>query len=260
MKINYDHHEHEHEFEAQLGLPERLPKGERILWQGSPDAKVLARQVFHLRSLVVYFSAILALRGAFVLWDGGTLMAALKAVGLVAPLAALAIGMAWGMAIMCARTTVYTITTKRVVMRIGIVLNLSFNLPLVRLEGAGLRDTGLGTGDIPLTLAKEDHIAYLHLWPHARPWRSARPEPMLRCVPDAAHVSAVLAQAWREAMPQSAAAAAAKESTAAAALPSPAAMPVDVPKTPATRPSASNEGAGRRWTPALRAVRLTPGA
>ena len=39
----------------------------------------------------------------------------------------------------------------------------------------------------------------LHLWPHARPWRVSRPEPMLRCVPDAAGVAQLLSQAWSEA-------------------------------------------------------------
>ena len=34
---------HEHEFEAAPGLPEKLPQGERILWQGAPDALALAR-------------------------------------------------------------------------------------------------------------------------------------------------------------------------------------------------------------------------
>jgi len=258
MKINYEHHEHEHEFEAQHGLPERLPKGERILWQGSPDAKVLARQLFHLRALVVYFAAILALRGGFVLADGATVAEALKAVGMVAPLAAMAIGLAWGMAVMCARTTVYTITTKRVVMRIGIVLNLTFNLPFTRLEGASLRDTGLGTGDIPLTLAKGDRIAYLHLWPHARPWRTARPEPMMRCVPDAARVSAVLAQAWREAQPEIFAATAASQPSAA--MPAKAAEPVAAPQAQISRPATAAEGNRRRWAPAMRAVRYTSGA
>ena len=30
---------HEHEFEAQPGLPEKLPRGEVILWQGAPNWK-----------------------------------------------------------------------------------------------------------------------------------------------------------------------------------------------------------------------------
>ena len=46
----------EHEFEAQYGLPEALPEGEHILWQGAPDWKVLARRVFHTRKVAVYFA------------------------------------------------------------------------------------------------------------------------------------------------------------------------------------------------------------
>ena len=37
--------------------------------------------------------------------------------------------------------------------------------------------------------------AWLLLWPHVRPWRMRHPEPMLRSLPDAAHVAAILAPA-----------------------------------------------------------------
>jgi hypothetical protein len=198
MKVNYEGHTHEHEFEPEYGLPEPLPAGERVLWQGSPDWRVLARHVFHVRTLALYFSAILLLRGAFVLSDGGTAAAALKAIGMTLPLVALALGIALGMAILSARTSVYTITDKRVTMRIGIVLNLTLNLPFKRIAGARFRPVGNGTGDIPLTLAGTDQIAYLHLWPHARPWRIAKSEPMLRCVPQGEEVARVLGQAWSQ--------------------------------------------------------------
>ena len=89
----------------------------------------------------------------------------------------------------------YTITNRRVVMRIGVVLEITVNFPFRVIESAGLRVYPDGTGDIPLLLAGEDRIAYVHLWPHARPWRAARPEPMLRGVPDAAHAADVLSRA-----------------------------------------------------------------
>jgi Bacterial PH domain len=199
MKVSYDHHGHEHEFEPQLGLPEPLPADERILWQGSPDWRVLARTAFHVRKLAVYFGVILALRLSFALADGGTTAEALRATVMVLPLALVAIGIAAALAWLAARTTVYTLTDRRVVMRIGIVLSLTFNLPLKRLATAGLRLHPGGTGDMPLALVGTDTIAYLHLWPHARPWRVAKPEPMLRAVPDAATVSALLADAWAQA-------------------------------------------------------------
>ena len=217
MKVAYDHHGHEHEFEPQFGLPEPLPADERILWQGSPDWRVLARTAFHVRKLAVYFSVILALRVVFVLADCGTMADATKAIAMMLPLALLAIGIAAALAWLSSRTTVYTLTDRRVVMRIGIVLSLTFNLPLKRLATAGLRLHTGGTGDIPLALARGDTIAYLHLWLHARPWRVAQPEPMLRAVPNAAVVSAQLADAWAAA------------TGLAAALPAPAPAAKELP-------------------------------
>ena len=196
--MNVKHGGHEHEFEPQFGLPEPLPAQERILWQGSPDWRMLARTAFHVRQLVVYFGVILVLRVVFALVDGGTLSDAAMAVAMLLPLALLAIAIVATMAWLSSRTTVYTLTDQRVVMRVGIVLSLTFNLPLKRLATAGLRLNADGSGDIPLALAGSDVIAYLHLWPHARPWRVAKPEPMLRSVPNAAEVSGLLAAAWAQ--------------------------------------------------------------
>lgn len=188
--------QHEHEFEPQRGLPEPLPAGERLLWQGAPDWHALARRAFHVRKLALYFAAVLVARAAVVLADGGDAAAALRAVVLLAPLALLAIGIALGLAWLTARTTVYTLTDRRLVMRIGIVLTVTYNLPLRRIASAGLRLDRDGHGDLPLALLPGDKIAFLHLWPHARPWCFARPEPMLRSVPDAAAVAQRLSAAW----------------------------------------------------------------
>jgi Bacterial PH domain len=190
---------HEHEFEPQHGLPETLPAGEALLWQGSPDWRVLARRAFHIRKLALYFGALVLLRAALVLDDSGSPAAALRATVGPLALAALALGLVALLAWLSARSTVYTLTDKRVVMRVGIVLTLTFNLPYKRIASAGLHLDAAGNGDIPLALLPPDHIAWLHLWPHARPWRVARPEPMLRCVPDAQRVARLLSQAWCEA-------------------------------------------------------------
>jgi hypothetical protein len=190
---------HEHEFEPQHGLPEALPPGETLLWQGSPDWRVLAVRAFHLRKLALYFAVLVLLRAAFVYSDSGSLSAALRATGGPLALAALALSLVALLAWLSARSTVYTLTDRRVVMRIGIVLTLTFNLPYKRIAAAGLHLEADGNGDLPLTLLPPDRIAWLHLWPHARPWRVARPEPMLRCVPDAQRVARLLTQAWSQA-------------------------------------------------------------
>jgi Bacterial PH domain len=189
-------HEHEHEFEPVRGLPEALPPGEEILWQGNPDWRVLARRAFHLRKLTVYFVALLVLRLVVLVGEGATALQMVVAGLWMALLGVTAVGLLASMAWLSARTAVYTITNRRVVMRIGIVLTLAFNIPFKRIAGAGLSLDSHGHGDIPLMLSGDDRIAWLNLWPHARPWRLARPEPMLRCVPQAADVAAILTQAW----------------------------------------------------------------
>lgn len=188
----------EHDFEPQLGLPQTLPAGERLLWQGSPDVASVARHVFHVRKLAIYFAAMLAMRLAFDLHAGVAWRDLLATAAGFGGLAALGVGLMLGIAWLTARTTIYTLTDRRVVMRIGIVLSVSFNIPLSRIDAAALKLHGDGTGHLPLALSAPDKIAYLHLWPHARGWRMARPEPMLLAVPDAQRVAALLGTAWAE--------------------------------------------------------------
>ena len=188
----------EHEFEAEPGLPEPLPQGERLLWQGSPDWRVMAREALHTRMLSVYFAVLLAWRGATVLSNGGSWLDAGLAVLWLLPLAVMAIAVLSLMAWLIARTSVYTITDKRVVMRIGVVLTITFNLPHSQIESAGLRTSADGSGDVSLLLNEADRIAYVHLWPHARPWHLKRSQPMLRALPQARAVATILSAALAE--------------------------------------------------------------
>jgi hypothetical protein len=187
--------QHEHEFEAAHGLPEDLPVGERLLWQGAPDWKLLAVRVFHVRAVAVYFALLFAWRASDVLLDGGGVAQALFAVALLSPLALVALGLLAVLAWLSARTAVYTITSRRVILRIGIVLSVTYNLPHRQVQGASLHADSAGRGDIALQLAPGAHIAYLQLWPHARPWQLRRPQPALRCIPEVARVGALLTQA-----------------------------------------------------------------
>ena len=47
--------------EPLRGLPEPLPAGERILWQGAPDWRALAVDVFHVRAVWIYGALLIAL-------------------------------------------------------------------------------------------------------------------------------------------------------------------------------------------------------
>ena len=197
--MNIKSNGHEHEFEAAHGLPEPLPKNERILWQGAPDFGDLAVRVFHLKKVAVYFVVLMGVRGSYLYSSNMPDMTVIAGVLLVAALGLTAMASLTVLAWLTARTTAYTLTDKRVVMRIGIVLTLTFNLPFRQIESAGLLLTGKGFGDIPLALGDGDRIGYLNLWPHARPWRLAKPEPMLRCIRDAEAFAGLLQKSWAQA-------------------------------------------------------------
>ncbi len=188
----------EHEFEAAHGLPESLPGGERLLWQGSPDWRALARDAFHVRGFAVYFGLLLLWRAGNVVGGGGSALDVAVAVGWLLPLAALGVGLFALIGFLTARTAVYTLTNRRIVMRVGIVLTVTFNLPFARIESVDLRRRADGTGDLTLKLSGSDNIAWLHLWPHTRPWHVKRTQPMLRALPEAHRVGTLLAAAISE--------------------------------------------------------------
>jgi Bacterial PH domain len=186
----------EHEFEPQFGLPEKLPATEKILWQGQPLPALMARRVFHLGVLAVYFAVMLVWRVASQMHDGVAWNDALRGTLVLALLAGAALAMLGVMARLAAQTAVYTITDKRVVMRIGIVLTVTYNLPLRSIDAAHLLPLDQGRGEIALALRGDTRIAYLQLWPHARPWHLGKPQPMLRGLANAQAVSDLLVRAW----------------------------------------------------------------
>ena len=167
----------EHDAEPVRGLPEPLPPGETLLWQGSPRWWSLAR-------------------GAWLLNEGAAPLEALR--GCVGPaLFSLAcLGVLCGIAALAARGTVYTVTTRRVVVRQGIALSSTLNLPFAVLRSADLRPRRDGSGDIALELLPDQRVSYLWMWPHVRPWRWTRPQPMLRNLPDAEAAGSLLARAF----------------------------------------------------------------
>jgi hypothetical protein len=196
--LNVNPH-HEHEFEAAPGLPEQLPADERLLWQGAPQWRLVALHVFHVRTLAWYFAAMMLLQATYLLGEPERNL--FKPLLLSFVLSVISLGILSLMAWLTARTALYTLTNKRVVMRIGIVLTLTFNLPLRMLAAASLKTNPDGSGDIALKLAGNDHIAWLNLWPHARPWVLRHPEPSLRCIADVSTVGECVLKAWQEANP-----------------------------------------------------------
>ncbi|HSN71680.1 MAG TPA: photosynthetic complex putative assembly protein PuhB [Steroidobacteraceae bacterium] len=185
----------EHDYEPVRGLPAPLPPGENLLWQGSPRWQTLAVRAFHVRKVAVYFAVLLALRGSRGALDGATLGPEIATTAALGALALLAIGLLMLLAWLSARSTVYTITDRRVVMRFGVALSLTLNVPFKVIESAAVRIRQDGTGDIPLELKQGEKLGYLVNWPHVRPWHFMQPQPMLRALPDVAHAAETLARA-----------------------------------------------------------------
>ena len=177
------------------GLPGHLPPGERMLWQGRPEWRAFAKQVFHVRVVAGYVALVVAWCVASLVMDGrpaaDVAVSSLRyAAVAVAPVLFL-LGYAW----LIVRSTTYTVTNRRVAFRIGSIVPMTINVPYARIESAAVSTRPDGSGDISLLLIGKDRLAYLLLWPHARPWRLARAEPTLRAIPDVAAAAQIIARA-----------------------------------------------------------------
>lgn len=188
MRDNHD----DFEFEPVYGLPEALPFGELMLWQGAPRWQDLAVQAFHTRKVIWYFAGVALVQGAVRFAEGESLSMAIAPIPWLLIFGLTTASILCGLAFLCSRTTVYTITTKRVIMRVGMAIPVSINLPFSQIDGAALKLFGRNSGDISLELSKKERVAYLMLWPHARPFHYRNPQPCLRCVPDAKRVADLL--------------------------------------------------------------------
>lgn len=181
--------------EPARGLPALLPPGERVLWQGSPEWRSLARRAFLGGPVAIYFAAL-------ILWTFGRVVLTDMSLGQALPYAvwyavvgAAGLGLIGLLGWLMARSTVYTITNRRVVIRTGVALTVTVNVPFKKVVAANLKTRGGGLGDIALVCSGRERFSYVVLWPNVRPWGINRPEPALRCVPQAKEVAAVLSEA-----------------------------------------------------------------
>jgi hypothetical protein len=182
------------------GLPDHLPEGERLIWQGKPDWKNLAFNAFHIRKVAAYFAAIIVAQGAFKYANG---LPAFESVPGLLGLALAACAILAVMAYANAKTTRYTLTTKRVLMKVGIAVPVIINLPLRQIDGASFAQTGQGCGNIVFQTGGETRLAYLLLWPHAKPWHFTKPQPAFRGISDVELVAKTVSTALGGQMPAS---------------------------------------------------------
>lgn len=192
----------EYEGEPIRGLPEVPPEGEEILWQGEPEWRLLARRVFHTRKVSGYFAAIVLFQAGSGLASGAPVHEIVQGTSWVAALGVAGVAVLTLLAWLYARTTVYTLTNRRVVMRFGVALPMIVNVPWTRIGSADLIRFGDGSGEIALSPCAGERMSYLLLWPHARPWRFNPVQPTLRGLRDPEAVAARIASAVQTSRPE----------------------------------------------------------
>ena len=167
----------------------------RTLWTGRPTWRSSLQRIWKVRWIAAYFVVLLA--------DGVRLALTRDHAGAYgwggeAKLLAVAVVMIGGLLVMAAltaRTTRYTIDTRAVTLHYGVALPATLVIPFAAIEHVGVRIHRDGSGDVALRLKRGPGVLYAKLWPHARPWRLLRPEPMLRCIPDAGVAATLLSRA-----------------------------------------------------------------
>lgn len=185
----------EHGLEPVPGLPEALPPGEVLLWQGAPAWAEIAQRVFLVRWVFGYFAILALWEMLSTTMQGGTVVAAFGAAALLFLVGMVAIGILTLLAKIVARSSVYSITSRRLVLRVGVALPITINIPFVAIAGADLRNRRDGHGDIVLELLPSHRVSWIALWPHCGGWSFGRPKPMLRGVANASEVAKILGEA-----------------------------------------------------------------
>ncbi len=185
--------------------PLRLAPGERLVWQGAPRVRPIALRLYRLPWVAGYGLALMIADAIGARLHGGGPADALQAVVPGALTALGALGIFALLACGTARTTQYTLTDRRLVLRFGLALPATLSIPLHRIAAIAVRVHDDGTGDIAIRTraggAPGRTLGYLKLWPCTRPWRLAAPEPMLREMPEAGYVASVLSRMVATAQP-----------------------------------------------------------
>jgi|TARA_E500000178_G_scaffold264870_1_gene262122 hypothetical protein len=174
----------EYEYEPIPGLPGELPEGEQVLWQGTPSWESLAKRVFQVYTLSLYFIVLIVAHLIFRVMDGAPASMISGTLAWQGGLAVSVIALLGLLAHLYAKGTLYTLTNRRLVIRSGVALPMIINLPLSKVESAGLRRLRDGTGDITFLPTSDAKVYWMMLWPHVRPFHFKRVQPLLRGVED----------------------------------------------------------------------------
>lgn len=193
----------EHDIEPVPGLPGRLPDGEYIVWQGQPELKTVMTRLLRARWIAIYFAIAALWSVAVGINNSEGAWALFGRVTFIAVAAAILFGLMFLYARAIAKTSLYTLTNQRVVMRVGIAISASFNLPFKQIAGADFRVGNDGSGDVALTLKAGHGLSGSVFFPHQRGglWRKLSPQ--MICLIDAKSVAEKLAVQLRAYAPTS---------------------------------------------------------
>lgn len=187
----------EHDIEPVPGLPGRLPDGEFIVWQGQPVFKIVMTRLLRARWIAIYFAIAALWSVAVGINNSEGAWQLLGRLSFISVAAIIVFGLMALYARAVAKTSLYTLTNKRIVMRVGIALSASFNLPFKQISGADFRVGKDGSGDVALALKSGHNLSGAVFFPHQRGglWRKLSPQ--MICLFDAKSVAEKLAQQLR---------------------------------------------------------------
>ncbi len=199
--MTFFHDEEDGPDEPVPGLPEALPEGETIVWQGRPDPLALAMGAFRLRWIILYFAGMTFWRVSAKASAGAPTEAMTGVVVISAVTFVGAIGLLMLIAYAMSRAALFTITNERVVLRYGVAVRKYVNAPFAKMVSAQLKRRSARVGDIALQLEGPGRTPFLHLWPFARPFQFSNAQPMLRGLTEVESVAQILARAARDRAP-----------------------------------------------------------
>jgi hypothetical protein len=164
------------------------------LWQGRPNWFRLTVESLNLWWVVAYFAVLTVWRFITVI----DILSFERAIIMTLPIVIMTLIvflLLMLVGFIQARATVYTITNRRVAMRIGAALTVTLNIPYTQIENAAVSVGKADCGNIALETKGASKFSYLVLWPHIRSWKLSKPEPTLRAIPDVQSVAQILAKA-----------------------------------------------------------------
>ena len=180
--------------DGALNLSENLPNGEQLIWQGRPERHALATRAMYLKYIAFYLVVLIAARTGYLIMNGepvatwsGMLVWQVLASAFVMLLIV-------GLATVYSRTTRYSLTNERLIIKTGAAITIHINLPLQQITAADLREYSDGTGDITLQVSRAEKLYWLLLWPNVRSWWIRPLRPVLRGLKDAQAVAHLLVE------------------------------------------------------------------